>query len=85
VLFLINNTGSGATTGTFQYADNSEIGTFDGFDWFITYEANDAATPSLTGGNDVAIYSVPEPSTLALLAAVAVGLLGWARRRGQSA
>ena len=49
ILFLINNTGSGATTGTFQYADKSEIGAFDGFQWFITYEANDAATPSLTG------------------------------------
>ena len=73
MLFLINNTGLGATTGTFQYADNSLIGTFDGFNWYITYEANDAGTPSLSGGNDVAIYSaVPEPTTLALLGVGAV-------------
>jgi autotransporter-associated beta strand protein len=83
ILFLINNTGSGATTGTFQYADHAEIGTFNGFNWYITYEANNAATPSLSGGNDVAIYSesVPEPSTLALLV---TGLLGsWAVIRSQ--
>ena len=83
MLFLVNNTGLGATTGTFQYADNSLIGTFDGFNWYITYEANDAATPSLSGGNDVAIYSeaVPEPSNLALLGVGAIGLLGYAWRR----
>ena len=52
----------GLTSGKFQYADKSLLGTFDGFNWYITYEANDAATPSLTGGNDVAIYSVPEPA-----------------------
>ena len=81
MLFLINNTGAGLTTGTFQYADNSLIGTFDGFHWYITYEANDAATPSLSGGNDVAIYSVPEPTTLALLGVGAIALVCWAWRR----
>ncbi len=88
ILFLINNTGTGATTGTFQYADHAEIGTFNGFNWYITYEANDAAVPSLSGGNDVAIYSepVPEPSALALLVA---GLFGsfafaWARQRNRT-
>ena len=83
VLFLINNTGSGATTGTFQYADNSKIGTFDGFNWYITYDANNVASPSLNGGNDVAIYSVavPEPATLVLLAAGLLSLLAFAWRR----
>ena len=83
ILFLINNTGLDANTGTFQYADKAEIGTFNGFNWYITYEANDAATPSLSGGNDVAIYSepVPEPSTLALLVIGFLSLLAFAWRR----
>ena len=85
MLFILNNTGLGATAGTFQYADDSTIGTFNGFDWRITYNANNAALPSLDGGNDVAIYTtaVPEPPTLALLASGLLGVLAYAwRRRG---
>jgi autotransporter-associated beta strand protein len=83
ILFLINNTGSGATNGTFQFADNSKIGTFNGCDWYITYDANNATSPSLNGGNDVAIYSVvvPEPTTLLLLATGLLGLLSFAWRK----
>ena len=76
ILFLINNSGSEATLGRFQYADNALIGTFDGCDWFITYDANNASTPSLNGGNDVAIYSVvPEPSQIVLLIFACSGFL----------
>ena len=86
ILFLVNNTGSGLTSGTFQYADKSLIGMFDGDRWYITYEANDAGTPSLSGGNDVAIYTVPEPATLALLGVGSIALLayGWRARRARS-
>ncbi len=83
ILILINN--SGALSGTFQYADKAEIGTFDGFNWYITYEASDSGAPSLSGGNDVAIYTqaVPEPATLTLLAAGAIGLAAgmWRRKK----
>jgi autotransporter-associated beta strand protein len=83
ILIIVNNTGTGATTGMFQYADNAKIGRFDGFDWYITYDANNAGTPSLNGGNDVAIYSaaVPEPSVLILLGIGAISLLAYAWRR----
>ncbi len=85
MLFVLNNTGLGTTTGTFQYADNAKIGTFNGYDWYITYDANNAIVPSLNGGNDVAIYSVPEPSTIALLSIGALSLFAYAcRRRRQS-
>ena len=82
ILFLINNTGTGATTATFQYADNSKIGTFDGCDWYITYDANNTVSPSLDGCNDMAIYSVavPEPSELVLLATGLLSLLAYAGR-----
>jgi autotransporter-associated beta strand protein len=81
LLFLINNTGSGTTTGEFQYADDERIGTFNGYDWFITYDANNVAIPSLNGGNDVAIYSVvPEPSSMILLG-FAAGSFFFLRRK----
>ncbi len=81
LMFVINNTGSGATTGTFQYADDAKLGTFDGYDWYITYDANNAVSPSLNGGNDVAIYSVPEPSALILLVVGVLALLFYAWQR----
>jgi len=83
ILFLINNSGSEATLGRFQYADNARIGTFDGLDWYITYDADNGAVPGLNGGNDVAIYDVPEPSGLVLPASGLLSLLAyrWRRRR----
>lgn len=86
VLYLINNTGTGNTSGAFQYADNAKIGTFDGFDWYITYDANNAASPSLDGGNDVAVYcvAVPEPTMAALLfvgGLLCMTVFAWQNRR----
>ena len=87
VLFLINNTGANATTGLFQYADNAKIGRFNGVDWYITYDANNAAVASLNGGNDVALYTVPEPASYLLFSIAAAVLLTqrwWRRRQARS-
>jgi autotransporter-associated beta strand protein len=83
MLFLIDNIGAAATTGKFQFDDNGKIGTFDGCDWFITYDAESAGVPRLDGGNDVAIYTlaVPEPATAALLAIALASLLAYTLRR----
>jgi hypothetical protein len=47
--------------------------------------ASGLSASGVSGGNDVAIYTVPEPSTLALLGAGALGLIGWWWRRRQLA
>lgn len=75
-VFLIDNQAA-TTTGTFGVADDQVIGTFNGLDWAITYDA-DVAGSLLDGGNDVALYAVPEPAA-ALLLLVGSALL-WGRR-----
>ena len=62
-------------TGTFTGLDEGGVvDSFGDMDLFITCAA--------CNGNDVALYSVPEPSTLILLAAGLPVLLKRRRRRG---
>jgi hypothetical protein len=78
MIFLILNNGSDAVTGTFTgLAQGATAATFGGFDWVISYTANSTDT-TFTGGNDVALMAIPEPST-ALLGGL--GVLGLLRRR----
>ena len=37
-------------------------------------------TGSFTGGNDVVIQAIPEPSTCLLMGIGALGVMGWLRR-----
>ncbi len=77
VVFIIRNDG-GTTTGAFTgLADDALVGSFLGKDWNITYNA-DFATLALDGGNDVALYAIPEPATAAALGLA--GLLALRRR-----
>lgn len=81
--FGIIQLSDGATrNGTFGglASDGSLVGNFGGIDLFISYSGNfgDSGAVDITGGNDVVLYTVPEP------AAVGIGCLGLAlilRRR----
>ncbi|OPZ24887.1 MAG: hypothetical protein BWZ02_02703 [Lentisphaerae bacterium ADurb.BinA184] len=78
VVYLISNT-SGTTSGVFQYADDTFVDVFAGKRWFITYDA-DLDNLLLSGGNDVALYAVPEPAAAATLLLGGLALL---RRRAR--
>lgn len=68
---LIDNQGANAVAGTFSGLAEGSTVTFNGFDLTVTYAGGD--------GNDVVLFSIPEPTSLALLAVV--GLAGAVSRR----
>ena len=79
LIFILLNDLSDAITGTYTgYAQGAEIGTYGGFAWQISYNA-DSGTNSFTGGNDIALMAVPEPNAAALVGSL--GLLALLRRR----
>ena len=80
-LWIIDNTGSGTTSGYFTGLDDGSFVDVNGRRFYVYYNA-DHDTAGLLGGNDVLLTSVPEPSTLAMLLGLAgIGLMGWMRRR----
>jgi fibronectin-binding autotransporter adhesin len=87
--FGIFQLGSGATrSGTFSglASDDSLVGTYGGKNLYITYSADfgDSGPVVLTGGNDIALYTVqtiPEPSTWALVAFSLTTVMVLRRRR----
>jgi fibronectin-binding autotransporter adhesin len=84
MMFLILNDSNDAITGAFSnYIEGANVGSFGGFDWVITYFANgdSLGSPSFTGGNDVALRAIPEPSATLL---GGLGVLGLLRRRRPS-
>jgi fibronectin-binding autotransporter adhesin len=87
IFFLISNDGADAITGVFTSLNGVTTTLSEGSDfswnsqqWRITYQA-DFGSSSFTGGNDLALLVIPEPSTWVLLAfGVALALV--ARKRG---
>lgn len=77
LFFLILNDGTDEVTGTFTGLAENSVFSQGGSSFRITYGA-DSDSNSFTGGNDVALIVVPEPSA-ALLALL--GLSGLLRRR----
>ncbi|MDP4646533.1 MAG: autotransporter-associated beta strand repeat-containing protein [Akkermansiaceae bacterium] len=78
LLFLVTNDGTDAISGAFTGLNQGDVVTNSGgFDWVISYLA-DSVGNSFTGGNDIALQAVPEPS-VALL--TCLGVLALLRRR----
>ena len=83
-LWILKNNTAGTLSGNFSnYANGASLGNHDGYDWRIWYGA-DAAGGSLTGGNDVVIVAIPEPSTLVLLGLGGIGLIAFGWRKWSS-
>jgi hypothetical protein len=78
--WIVDNTGTGTTTGFFSgLPEGSLIAGFGGTSFNIYYDANRSAN-TLTGGNDVLLVAVPEPAT-AGIAVVGLGIALCRRRR----
>ena len=78
-LFILTNDGSDAITGSYSgFAQGATVASYGGFDWAISYLA-DATGNTFTGGNDIALMAVPEPSASLLIGSF--GALALLRRR----
>jgi len=83
--WIINNTGGGSYNGNFAGLSNgSQIA---GTSYYIYYGADNGGSNAISGGNDVLITNVPEPSTIAMFGGM--GLIGlgiyWRRRQREAA
>jgi fibronectin-binding autotransporter adhesin len=90
MFFILNRFDSAAWTTKFAGLDEGARVTFGSNHGYITYRANwtgSQAGSTATGGNDVAIVTVPEPGTISLLALGGLTLAGmhWRRRSRRSA
>lgn len=83
LIFILLNDGTDSITGNYNgLAQGATVTSYGGFDWQISYTANNTGigTGTFTGGNDIALIAViPEPS-VALLGAIGLMLL-FRRRR----
>jgi autotransporter-associated beta strand protein len=80
IVFILTNNLSDAVTGTFTgLSQGDTVTSYGGFDWRISYVA-DSGTNSFTGGNDIALMAIPEPSS-AFLGALSIALVFLRRRR----
>jgi autotransporter-associated beta strand protein len=80
-LFIIDNQGAGAISGTFNGLGEGSSFTIGSTTAFITYQG-DFTSGNLSGGNDVAIIftPVPEPGLVLFVAAAGLAAAGLRRR-----
>ncbi len=80
LIFILLNDGTDAITGTYNgLAQNAIVTSYGGFNWQISYTA-DSVGGTFTGGNDIALKAIPEPSAV-LLGGLGSVLLLLRRRR----
>lgn len=78
LIFLLLNDSTDAVNGIFTgFNEGDTVTQYGGFDWIISYNA-DSFTSSFTGGNDIALRAIPEPSATLL---AGLGALAVLRRR----
>jgi len=81
LLFILLNDGTDAINGTFAgFAQGATVASYGYMDWQISYTAN-SATNQFTGGNDIALMAIPEPSSVTVAGIGLAMLLG---RRSRS-
>lgn len=79
-MFILLNDGADAINGTYTgFAQGATVASYGGFDWLISYNANSSGN-TFTGGNDIALMAIPEPSIAALASCFAVFTLLRRRR-----
>ena len=68
MLFILINDDSDAIVGNFSGMAHMDTIFLDGYNWQISYSANytGSNTGTFTGGNDIALKAIPEPSALVL-------------------
>jgi autotransporter-associated beta strand protein len=64
--FILANDGTDPITGTFNGLPDKAVFTLGGQEFQISYNA-DATSGGFTGGNDVAVFGIPEPGTAGLV------------------
>jgi autotransporter-associated beta strand protein len=81
LLFILLNDDTDAINGTFAgYAQGATFASYGYMDWQISYTA-DSGNGTFTGGNDIAIMAIPEPSSCTVAGIGLAMLLG---RRSRS-
>jgi fibronectin-binding autotransporter adhesin len=79
LFFILVNDGSDAVSGTFTGLANNSVFNVSGQDFKISYFANSTGN-TFSGGNDVALMAVPEPTASLLVGLGGIALLGRRRR-----